>query len=51
MEVEELFGKYLYAYGVVEGRQLLESEEIDIVGGVDDLGNAEDGVGDWLASS
>ena len=52
MEIEEFLGEDLNGeVGVGQGGELLEGEEVDVVGRVDGLGGAEDGVGDWVPAA
>jgi hypothetical protein len=51
VQVEQFFGEDLDGAGVVERGELLEGEEVDVVGRVDCLGDTEDAVCDGFASA
>lgn len=45
MQIEEFFGIDLNDHGIVESQKLLECAEVDVIGTVDRLRSAKDGVG------
>lgn len=51
MQIAELVGVDPDDLRVVEFQQFLQGLEVDVVGGIDGLGGAEDAVGDWVAST
>jgi hypothetical protein len=51
VEVEEFFDVDVDCGGVVELLDFLQGEEVDVIGGVDGLGGAEDVVGDGDAAA
>ena len=44
MEIAEFLRVYLYSLAIVEFQQILQSAEVDIVGGIEGLGCTEDTV-------